>query len=322
MKSLLRPYYKNGQYYNWDKKQYHHYWQMLELAISQCMRHPIETINAYKRRSLINKSNGLLSVHDLPSAPIITWLGHSTFLIQVDGIRILTDPVFEDLPFPFPKPLIKSSFAISNLPPIDIVLISHCHADHFDLRSLSNLFVYHKPLFLVPLNCKAYFLPSMQELVYEHNWWDFFAYKQITFTFLPAYHWSGVSWQTINKSLWGSWMVSLQNQNIYFAGDTAYGIHFQYIADQFPSIDIALMPFSACRSQKEYEQMLHLTPEGFLLACKDLGAKEIIPMHWGMFSLYQDRFKSINLLQEHWSDIMPNCRLRVLSENESYIKKG
>ncbi len=319
MEAWITPYYENGRFYNWDKQHYH-YLNMIKMGVGYCIRHPLQVVKAYRRSILQYEQESQGTFYN--EAFTIQWLGHATFLIKIGSVTILTDPVFYELPFPFPKRLFAPLLSISQLPKIDVVLISHYHLDHFDTQTLHDLLVQYNPIFLMPLGCRQYLPDWMNYLVYEKNWWQDFTIFDVTCSLLPAYHWSGNSRQTINKSLWGSWMISYQDYYLYFAGDTAYNIHFDYIAQKFPSIDVALLPFHTATNQ-EYKQMLHLDLQGFYHASQVLNPKKIIPMHWGTFSLYQDRYRAKNVLQDFLQNQLVTLPVCFLQEGQWYdIKKG
>ena len=234
--------------------------------------------------------------------PTVTWLGHASFLIQMVGLNIITDPVF------FTKSSLVSRYFPSpvrpeQLPPIDIVLISHNHWDHMDEKSLLALKRY-QPTIFVPMGNKQWFVKRGFLRVRELSWWEdaviHRSAQPIAVTFLPAEHWSGRSFFNINKSLWGSWMISCNEQHIYFAGDTAYADHFTAIKNKFPNIHVALMPIGP----KEPRRLLaeaHLGPEEAVKAFIELDAQHFIPMHWATFMFGLDSFfLPIKRLQIHW----------------------
>ena len=172
-----------------------------------------------------------------------------------------------------------------------------------DRKSLRDIFAHNpKVQFLVPLGDKAWFkrygYPLSQ--VTEHNWWEDKIFTNITFTFLPTYHWSQRWIFDRNKSLWGSWMIQVGGATIYFGGDTANWDHFQQIAHHFPVIDVALMPIGPCEPRSWMEKA-HLSPEQAGDAFLQLNAKHFIPMHWGTFYFGIDYYEQpLKRLMQWW----------------------
>lgn len=222
--------------------------------------------------------------------PQIHWIGHSSFLIQIGGINILTDPVFGNITFLYPR-FFPPGISLYDLPKIDYILISHNHIDHMEEESLMFLKrLYPNARILVPFGDKQWFDKRGFQFVYESFWWDKFSFEintnnqfseQIQFSFLPAFHWSQRSFFDQNRSLWGSWMIEYAGFTIYFSGDTAYSDHFSEIAKEFPSIDIAFMPIAPCEPKW---CSAHISAEESGRAFLELNAKHFIPMHWGTFT--------------------------------------
>jgi L-ascorbate metabolism protein UlaG (beta-lactamase superfamily) len=227
----------------------------------------------------------------------LSWLGHSTFLIEVDGIRILTDPVLFNL-MAFPR-LMPSLIVPDTLPPIDLVLISHNHRDHMDEATIRYLEQRAQqagrpaPRFLVPEGDERWFKKRSIATAQEYMWWDKQVYQHdsgaaLTMTFLPAWHWSQRGLFDRNRSLWGSWMLTTQSgKKIYFAGDTAYSRHFRAIYEEFGSPDIALMPIGPCEP-RSHMRLSHMNAEEAGKACLDLRAKAALPMHFGTYLFGSD----------------------------------
>lgn len=219
----------------------------------------------------------------------ITWIGHSTFLIQIGGYNILTDPIFGDLAFLFRR-ITTVGIAPHKLPSIDFVLISHNHRDHMDAQSLKTI-AKHNPLvqFMVPQGDAAWFKRNGLKGAKENMWWDVEHHSSLTLTFLPAFHWSQRGLFDYNRSLWGSWMIEYNGTRIYFAGDTAYSSHFHSIAEEYSSIDIALMPIGPCEP-RTWMSHAHVSAEEAGQAFIDLNARHFIPMHWGTYYFGLDSF--------------------------------
>lgn len=237
--------------------------------------------------------------------PVISWLGHSTFLIQVAGKNILTDPIFGSLSLVFRR-LVPAVVHVSDLPTIDYVLISHNHFDHMDSQTLLQL----KSRFphmqvLVPMGDKEWFDRHLFAKASEHMWWETViddVNSKIKFTFLPANHWSQRTLFDKNRSLWGSWMLQANDFTLYFAGDTSWGPHFEQIGTEFKNIDVALLPI-APGEPRSWMKSSHINAREAVQAFIQLKAKMFIPMHWGTYHLgFDDFYAPIELLKQSWHD--------------------
>jgi len=215
----------------------------------------------------------------------ITWIGHSTFLIKLGEIRLITDPIFGDASLLFRR-IAPPGISLKELGALDYVLLSHNHRDHMDAKSLLHMRA-HQPTLLVPKGDKRWFAKRAFNTVYEAEWWqEIICHTQteasLRFYFLPAYHWSQRSLFDRNRSLWGSWLIEYNGYRIYFGGDTANWHHFNHIAQTFPSIDIALLPVGPCEPRK-WMHHSHINAQEAGEAFLTLGAKHFVPMHWGTF---------------------------------------
>lgn len=249
--------------------------------------------------------------------PIITWIGQSTFLIQIGDKNILTDPIFSDLMFFYPRNF-KPGIELNKLPKIDYILISHNHKDHMEKESLLYL-KSHDPVVLVPKGNKKWFDKNNFNKVYEKEWWQSEIFENLKISFLPAIHWAGRSPANINKSLWGSWMIEFNDFKIYFAGDTAYSEHFNQISQKFKNINIALMPLGPIepRRLQQYSHVDgHQAVQGFI----DLRAEHFIAMHWGTYCLGSDDFYDpINCIKNAWQNdlnFLHNKKLHIIGFGE------
>jgi len=239
--------------------------------------------------------------------PTVTWIGHSSFLIQIAGMNIITDPIFGQTSILYPR-LLHAGIEMSCIPPIDFVLISHNHRDHMDKNSLLFLKNNSDGSFLVPKGNKPWFNHYDFARVTESTWWESHCFlskndllTEIKFTFLPANHWSQRGLLDKNRSLWGSWMIECKGHTIYFGGDTAYCLHFKDIADAFPEIHVALLPIGPCEPRAWVKES-HLDAYEAGQAFLDLNAKNFIPMHWGTFPMGVDSFdRPVELIKKWWS---------------------
>lgn len=215
----------------------------------------------------------------------LIWLGHSSFLINMQQTIILLDPIFSNSAAPvnfaarrFQPPVI----ALHDLPEIDVVVISHDHYDHLDKNTIR--YLQDKPTqFVVPLgvgsHLKGWGIAAAK--ISELDWWQATSVQGVKFTATPAQHFSGRSLKA-NQTLWASWVMQDQQQTVFYSGDTGYDVHFKHIAERFGSIDLALMEVG---QYNKAWKAVHMNPSEAAQAFQDLRAKSMIPVHWGMFAL-------------------------------------
>lgn len=224
----------------------------------------------------------------------VTFVNHSTVLIQLAGINILTDPAWSDRVGPWswagPKRARPPGIPFDALPPIDVVLISHNHYDHLDLPTLRRLHERDRPRIFVPLGDRDLLLANGIDRVDELDWWQRVTLDGgLEIVFAPAQHNSGRSPFTVARSLWGSYLLRRDGLSIYFAGDTAYEVHFRAIRDRFGPVDLAFLPIGGY-APRERHRAFHLDPADAVQAQKDLGAKAAVAIHFGTFQLTGEDF--------------------------------
>lgn len=221
--------------------------------------------------------------------PVVIPMGHATVLIMYRGINILCDPIFGSSSIFF-KRYVSCTPSPKSLPQIDYVLLSHDHPDHCDIASLKYIKNNNDTVeVFTPLNMKNILHKNNIYPTVEKTWWQSSEIKKndstIKFTCLPALHWSQHGLLTKrNSSLWCSWMIELDEHVIYFAGDSAYGEHYQDIANFFPRIDCALLPIAPYTPEK-YQLDSHMSSEQIIQTFIDLKAHMFVPIHWGVFRL-------------------------------------
>lgn len=218
----------------------------------------------------------------------ISWMGHSAFLLELDGKKILLDPMLGNSPAPFDflGPSRYSSelaIAIEKLPKVDILIISHDHYDHLDHGSIIKL-KEKVERFFVPLGVGSHLehWGIEKNKIREMNWWDTDEINGIELTLAPARHFSGRGILDRNKTLWGSWIIKSDSLNIYFSGDGGYDTHFKEIGEKYGPFDLALME---CGQYHEQWHQIHMMPEETVMAAKDVKANVFMPIHWGAFTL-------------------------------------
>jgi len=222
-------------------------------------------------------------------APRLTWIGHSTFLIQYLGLNILTDPVFSDrvspVNFAGPRRLVPLPVTIAELPPIDLVVISHNHYDHLDLASVRALG--NGPRYLVPLGLQSLLMAGGidRDRVRELDWWESHRAGNLTVTATPAQHWSGRGLRDRNRTLWCGWHLAIGEFSAWFAGDTGYNeIQFREIGEHFGGMDLALIPIGAYEP-RWFMRRQHINPEEAVRIHREVRSQLSVGMHWATFQL-------------------------------------
>ena len=253
----------------------------------------------------------------------ITWIGHSTFLIQLDGLTIVTDPVWAKS-MGFSERLEEPGLSIDEIPPVDIILLSHSHYDHMDVPSLKKL--KGTPAILVPEGLGPKVRRLMREnRVYELPWWGQVHIGTVEFHFVPAQHWTKRTLTDTNTSHWGGWVIQQRmpasneaSDSIYFAGDSGYFQGFRQIGERFPAITYALMPIGAYEPEW-FMGTQHMTPEEAIQAFVDVRAEVFIPMHYGAFYLADDTTEeALNRLLAGWKQrALEGKQLLVLKHGET-----
>ena len=219
----------------------------------------------------------------------LIWIGHSTFLIKINDLTILTDPVFSERASPFkrfgPKRLIPPSLSIKDLPPIDVITVSHNHYDHLDIRSLKKISKKNpEAFFLIPKGDIDIFKKRNIDNVFEFEWWQNIDLKDHIFTFTPVQHWSARGLFDRNESLWGGWFIKSTDYSLYHAGDTGYSNDFIETQKRLGSPKYAFLPIGAY-DPEWFMAASHVNPEDSIRIMKDLGAEFSFGMHWGTFTL-------------------------------------
>ena len=219
---------------------------------------------------------------------VITFIGHSTFLIQTPAGNILTDPMYSDRAGPFtllgPRRVRQPAVRFDDLPPISTVLLSHNHYDHCDRPTLRRLAKRFNPLVVTPLGNGRFARASGIKRVEELDWWDRAATSPLPITLTPARHFSARTPFDRNRALWGGFIVEIGGADVYFAGDTAYATFFREIRQRFGPVDLALLPIGAYEP-RWFMHVVHMNPEEAVRAHLDLEAAQSIGMHYGTFRL-------------------------------------
>ncbi len=217
----------------------------------------------------------------------ITWFGHSTLMIEIEGKILFLDPMLgkSPSPVPFGNRRFSNSLPIEleDLPMIDAVIISHDHYDHLDYGSILRLKDRVKKFF-VTLGVGSHLerWGIERERIVEQDWWEQTDFGGLSFICTPARHFSGRGLTNRNSTLWASWVIVGEQSKIYFSGDGGYGPHFKEIGDKYGPFDVTLME---CGQYDERWAPIHMIPEETVQAHLDMRGELLIPIHWAGFTL-------------------------------------
>lgn len=215
------------------------------------------------------------------------WIGHGSIYLEIDGVRLLVDPVFSEYASPFamgPRRFHPPPIALADLPPIDAVLITHDHYDHLDMATVKAL-ARTGTAFAVPLGIGAHLarwgVPEAQS--HDLEWWQEITVRGVRVVSTPSRHYSGRGLSP-NRTLWTSWSVIGPRHRVYDSGDTGYSDHFREIAARLGPFDLSFVKIGAYGPGAPWLD-IHMSAEDAVRAHQDLGAKRMFPVHWGTFNL-------------------------------------
>ncbi|MDX9982557.1 MAG: MBL fold metallo-hydrolase [Lentisphaeria bacterium] len=220
-----------------------------------------------------------------PEEFAVRWLGHSTLIFELAGVRFITDPVFGNAA-PLPRAMQRytpSPLARKDLPPLDFVLISHDHYDHLEYETI-RFFRDRDVPFVVPLGVGARLRGwgIQPERIRELNWDESIVVNGIRITAQTARHFSGRTFRDRNTTLWSAYVLQGGGKSIFFGADGGYGTHFREIGAAFGPFDLICLEIDAWN---ERWPNTHLFPEEVIQAQQDLGGGPLLPIHWGVFDL-------------------------------------
>jgi N-acyl-phosphatidylethanolamine-hydrolysing phospholipase D len=293
-------------------------WAPFRGRFSDVLRWKLGGKNPYDKRTppqipVVANDGAYLKDRSAPDS--VTWVGHSAFAVQDGGEVFLTDPHFGRRAL-LPKRLSPPGIPLATVPPDAFAVLSHNHYDHLDAWS-----VRHLPetiQWFVPLGLARFFRGRGRRVV-ELDWWQSARHGRWTLTCLPAQHWSNRLAVKRNSTLWCSWRLDSGRRSYYFAGDTGYFQGFAEIGRRFPPADVAFLPIGAYEP-RWFMRPQHQDPEEAYQAFRDLGARTMIPMHWGCFDLTDE---PVDLAPKVLAEILARTgdaeeRVRILAVGERW----
>jgi N-acyl-phosphatidylethanolamine-hydrolysing phospholipase D len=263
-----------------------------------------------------------------------TWIGHSTVLLQIGGINVLTDPVFSQRAFPVqwagPRRIMDPALSIDALPPLDVVMLSHNHYDHLDRSSVKRIARAHpRATWVVPLGLGAYIRPWGAREIVELDWWQEVALGNLRVAATPARHFSARRIGDRNKSLWCGFAFAADGRRIYFAGDTAFHPEFGEISARCGPFDLLLIPIGAY-DPRWFMERVHIDPEQAIRVYQDLVAPHagkplplMLGIHWGTFRLTDEPLEEPpRRIVARWRDVgLPENRLWIARFGETRSRR-
>lgn len=221
----------------------------------------------------------------------VTFVNHTTVLLQTQGLNVLTDPIWSERCGPVswfgPRRVRPPGIRFEDLPPIDLVLLSHNHYDHCDLPTLKRLARVHKPSLIAPLGNRTFLERRGIPVLHDLDWWQSVGLSGLTITAVPVRHFSGRGIFDRDRSLWCGFMIETASGSICFAADTGWGNQFDEIRERLGAPRLALLPIGAFRPEW-FMSRVHISPEQALDAHSALGARTSVATHYGTFQLADD----------------------------------
>ncbi|HSX21058.1 MAG TPA: MBL fold metallo-hydrolase [Gammaproteobacteria bacterium] len=255
----------------------------------------------------------------------VTFVNHVTFVLQLPGVNIVTDPMWSKRASPFhfigPARVRKPGIAMQDLPDIDLVLISHNHYDHLDIKSIKQLDKRFAPQFCIALGDSRIINKLRVHKYKELDWWQSIQINENTrITFTPTQHWSARGMFDQYHSLWGSYVIEHNGKKIFFGGDAGYSSHFSDIYKKFGVFDLAFVGIGAYEP-RWFMKNMHTNPEEAVQIHKDLHAKLSIGMHYGTFQLSAEAIDQplIDLNAAKIKHAIPENAFTTLDEGETRV---
>jgi N-acyl-phosphatidylethanolamine-hydrolysing phospholipase D len=248
-----------------------------------------------------------------PDVVTLTWVGHSSFLLQLAGLNILLDPMWSEraspVQFAGPRRWVPPGIAFDRLPPIDIVALSHDHYDHLDARTIGQLAArYPAAQWLAPLGVAEFLRHRGARDIVERDWWDGTSVLGLDVTCVPAQHFSGRTLGRRNRTLWCGWTFQGRDHRVFFAGDTALHPEFAAIAERLGPFDLAILPIGAYEP-RWFMGAVHMNPEDSISAVAQIkraqnGKRLVVTAgHWGTFKLTDEPMDEPPVrMRQGWSD--------------------
>ncbi|HEY0527547.1 MAG TPA: MBL fold metallo-hydrolase [Gemmatimonadaceae bacterium] len=266
-----------------------------------------------------------------PGTTTVTWVGHTTFLLQIGGINVLTDPIWSDraspVSFAGPRRRVPPAVDFDTLPPVDLVVMSHDHYDHLDSRTIRRLAKrYPAAVFVAPLGLEKILNRFGVRDVVQKDWWETTTFSSLTLTCVPAQHFSGRGLTNRNSTLWCGWVIESPCHRVLFGGDTALHPEFGAIVARCGRVDTTILPIGAY-DPRWFMGTVHMNPEDCLTAVTAMRNAQagkpitVVASHWGTFKLTDEPLdEPPRWMRELWSaSDNANADLLIMRHGETQI---
>lgn len=300
--------------------------------MAQRMRQPPPADPA--RSSFVLSSPAFHSPRASEGTLTVTWVGHASTLLQLGPLNVLTDPVWGERASPVrfagPRRWVQPGIPFDDLPPVDLVVLSHDHYDHFDRRTLRRIVRRHpEARWVAPVGVGRHLRRLGATAVSEHGWWDRETADDLGLTVActPAKHFSGRTPWSRNRTLWSGWVLKAGGRSVFFAGDTAWHPEFPQIARRFGPFDLVILPVGAYEPSWMMSAV-HMDPVAAVRAYREISgtladmghpAPPMLPVHWGTFKLSDEPMDEPPArLRDAWRDAaLPEDRLWLVKHGET-----
>lgn len=286
---LKSDHFDGKKFFNPNAVEGNSFWNVLKWSINRQKGEWKENYETYTYPNKVQNNTG--------EEIKIMFVNHSTFLIQMDGLNILTDPVWAERASPLswfgPKRLRVPGISLNSLPKIDLVLLTHNHYDHLDIETIKKIKELHNPKFIVPLGVDKILVKNKIADIEQLDWHQNIVFKNLTIGATPAIHFSGRGLMDRDNTLWCGFILE-GSKRLYFVGDTAYdGNLFKEIGNRYSFIDIAIIPIGAYKP-KWFMSPIHTDPEEAVKIHQDIRSKQSIACHFGTFQLSDENIDEVS----------------------------